>query len=107
MGLGVGVGIGAQMGAMTNNVINTNLVTPPPLPQQQTYFIYVNGQQVGGQSVPMIQQLILQGTVTRDTLVWTQGMANWVAAAQVPALAELFVTPPPITTPPVPPTQQQ
>ena len=106
MGLGVGMGIGSQMGTMTNNIINTNPMTPPPLPQQSTYFLYVNGQQIGGQTVSMIQQLILQGSVNRDTLVWTQGMANWVAAAQVPTLAGLFMTPPPIATPPVPPTQQ-
>ena len=106
MGLGVGMGIGSQMGTMTNNIINTNPMTPPPLPQQSTYFLYVNGQQTGGQTVSMIQQLILQGSVNRDTLVWTQGMANWVAAAQVPTLAGLFMTPPPIATPPVPPTQQ-
>lgn len=106
MGLGVGMGIGSQMGTMTNNIINTNPMTPPPLPQQSTYFLYVNGQQIGGQTVSMIQQLILQGSVNRDTFVWTQGMANWVAAAQVPTLAGLFMTPPPIATPPVPPTQQ-
>lgn len=101
IGLGVGMGMGSQMGAMSNNLINTNPMTPPPLPQQQTYFVYVNGQQVGGQTIPMIQQLIYQGVVTQNTLVWTQGMANWVSASQVPALAGLFVTPPPITTPPI------
>ena len=101
IGLGVGMGMGSQMGTMANNLINTNPMTPPPLPQQQTYFVYVNGQQVGGQTIPMIQQLIYQGVVTQDTLVWTPGMANWVSASQVPALAGLFITPPPITTPPI------
>lgn len=106
MGLGVGMGVGAQMGTMANNIINTNPIIPPPLPQQSTYFLYINGQQIGGQTVSMIQQLILQGSVNRDTLVWTQGMANWAAASQIPALAGLFVTQPPINTPPIPPTQQ-
>ena len=106
MGLGVGMGVGAQMGTMANNIINTNPIIPPPLPQQSTYFLYINGQQIGGQTISMIQQLILHGSVNRDTLVWTQGMANWAAASQIPALAGLFVTQPPINTPPIPPTQQ-
>jgi len=105
MGLGVGAGIGQQMGQMAGNVMNTNPATPPPIPQQITYFVYVNGQQIGGQTPQMIQQLVMQGTVNRDTLVWTQGMPNWVAASQVPALAGLFQTPP-VPAPPVPPTQQ-
>ena len=107
MGFGIGTGVGQQMGHMAGNMINTNPVVPPPLPQQQFYYVYVNGQQLGGQTPQMIQQLIIQGMVNRDTLVWTQGMANWAQISQVPALASLFQTPPPISDiPPVPPTQQ-
>ena len=105
MGLGVGASIGGQMGAMAGNMVNTNPNTPP-MPPQQTYFIYINGQQLGGQTIPMIQQYIMQGTVNRDTLVWTQGMPNWIPASQLPELANMFMTPPPMPTPPVPPTQQ-
>ena len=106
MGLGVGAGIGQQMGQMTANTINTNPVAPPPLPQQQTFFAYINGQQISGLTVPMIQQYIMQGSINKDTLVWTQGMANWSPAAQVPALSGLFMTPPPMPpTPPMPPQQ--
>lgn len=105
MGLGVGASIGGQMGAMAGNMVNTNPNTPP-MPPQQTYFIYINGQQMGGQTIPMIQQYIMQGTVNRDTLVWTQGMPNWIPASQLPELANMFMTPPPMPTPPIPPTQQ-
>lgn len=102
MGFGVGAGVGAQMGTMAGNMINTNPVAPPPLPQPQTYFVYVNGQQLGGQTPQAIQQMITQGSVNRDTLVWTQGMASWSAISQVPALSGLFQqTPPPL------PTQQE
>ena len=107
IGLGVGASIGGQVGAMASGMINTNPnMTPPPLPQQATYFIYVNGQQIGGQTTQMIQQYIMQGTVTRDTLVWKPGLPAWVPASQLAELANLFMTPPPIPTPPVPPTQQ-
>ena len=93
-GIGAGVGFGAQMGTMANQMINTNASTnsmmPPPLPPQQTFFVYLNGQQIAGQTPQMIQQMVLQGTVTSATLVWTQGMANWTPAGQVPQLAYLF-----------------
>ena len=35
------------------------------------------------------------GSLTRDTLVWKQGMANWVAAETVPELQPLFAAVPP------------
>ena len=49
------------------------------------------------------QQLIQQKMITRDTLVWKQGMAQWSKAGSVPEMATMFAPqgPPP---PPVPPT---
>ncbi|MGB1780133.1 MAG: GYF domain-containing protein [Longimicrobiales bacterium] len=35
--------------------------------------------------------------MTRETLVWTEGMAEWTAAGQVDAIATMFgATPPPL-----------
>ena len=100
MGLGVGMGIGNVMGGVANQNLNTNpQPTPPPIPQEKTYFVYVNGQQLGGQTKAMIANMRAQGTVNDDTLVWTAGMANWVPIKNVPELAS--VCPPPV--PPVPP----
>ena len=40
---------------------------------------------------------IQQGQLTRETLVWQAGMAQWTRAADVGALAALFgATPPPL-----------
>ena len=102
MGLGVGLGIGKVMGGVAQDNLNTNpnpQVVPPPLPQETTYFIYVNGQQMGGQTVSQIAAMKAQGLVNDDTLVWTAGMANWAPIKTVPALAA--ACPPP--APPVPP----
>lgn len=48
--------------------------------------------------------------IESDTLVWREGMAQWVAANQVPELADLFpgasapvMPPPPPSSPPPPP----
>ena len=35
------------------------------------------------------------GTLTRETLAWTAGMVDWVAAGHVPELAEVFEGAPP------------
>ena len=96
-GLGVGAGVGYQMNTMAQTMINTNPITPPPIPpQQQTFFVLINGQQFGGQTLQSIQQMIMKGLVNQDTLIWTQGMANWMPLSQVPALSPLLMTPPPV-----------
>lgn len=98
-GLGAGVGFGAMAGQMAANTMNTN-PTPPPMPPQTTYFVYVNGQQLGGQTAQTVSTLITQGAVNGETLVWTAGMPSWIKLAQVPELAQLLSaqTPPPIPT---------
>ena len=101
-GLGVGMGVGGAIGNMAAQFINTNPTqqTPPSIPTQTTYFIYVNGQQLGGQTAQSIVEYIQQGVVNGDTLVWTAGMAQWAKLSQVPELAKLLTiqVPPPIPT---------
>ncbi|MCQ2185464.1 MAG: SPFH domain-containing protein [Bacteroidales bacterium] len=100
MGFGVGMGIGNVMGGVANTSLNTNpQPTPPPIPQETTYFVYVNGQQIGGQTAAQIASMKAQGIVNDETLVWTAGMANWTPIKSVPVLAS--PCPPPV--PPVPP----
>lgn len=107
MGLGVGMGIGNVMGSVAGQTLNTNpQAVPPPLPQETTYFVYVNGQQLAGQTAGQIAAMRSQGIVNNDTLVWTAGMANWMPIKSVPALAA--ACPPPVPpahpVPPAPPT---
>ncbi|MBZ0248181.1 MAG: DUF4339 domain-containing protein, partial [Burkholderiales bacterium] len=45
------------------------------------------------------QQQAASGSLTRASLVWKAGMAQWAAAGDVPELAALFANVPP----PVPP----
>ena len=99
-GLGVGVGVGGAIGNMASQFINTNPMqqVPPSLSPQTTYFVYVNGQQLGGQTSQHIATLIALGSVNAETLVWTAGMPSWLKLCQVPELATLLnnQTPPPI-----------
>jgi hypothetical protein len=48
----------------------------------------------------MLQQMVQQGTLNRETLVWKQGMANWTKAGEVQDLSALFnAVPPPLPNP--------
>jgi len=47
--------------------------------------------------MPDLQARIAGGTLTRETLVWAEGMANWSKAGEVAELVPLFpATPPPL-----------
>lgn len=71
--------------------------TPPPMPPQAMYHVAVNGVQQGPFPEAQLQQMVQQGQLTPDTLVWTQGMPAWAAANSVPSLARFFgAMPPPL-----------
>ncbi|MBI5640716.1 MAG: SPFH domain-containing protein [Nitrospirae bacterium] len=94
---GVGLGMGfAMANQMTQSVAGQSgpSQTPPPLPG---YYVALGGQQAGPFETNILKQKIKAGEITRDTLVWKSGMAEWTAAGAVPDLAELFSdVPPPI-----------
>ena len=73
---------------------------PPPIPSGPKYFAAIDGQQAGPFDTAALKQQIEGGSVTRDTLVWTEGMANWATAGEVDAVAKLFGAAPP----PLPPS---
>ena len=96
--LGMGLAMAQQMGQMMNQQNqqqNTN--QPPPIPGLVQYFIAVNGQQQGPYTLQVIQQMVTQGSFTRETMVWKQGMSEWLKAGDVTDLKGLFGSmPPPI-----------
>jgi membrane protease subunit (stomatin/prohibitin family) len=69
---------------------------PPPLPVKQ-WFIGVNGQQQGPFDAAGLAGQARSGALTRETLVWSEGMSGWTAAGQVPELSGVFgAVPPPL-----------
>jgi membrane protease subunit (stomatin/prohibitin family) len=94
---GMGMGAGMAMGAhMQQAFAAPPSAAPPPLPQADLFHVAINGQAQGPYDKTALQSMIQNGTLTRDTLVWKQGMAEWLAAAQTPELAALFSAPPPL-----------
>ncbi|HKC28538.1 MAG TPA: SPFH domain-containing protein, partial [Jatrophihabitans sp.] len=108
LGIGVGVALGQQVAAALSQpnaaqpagvMPQPTGATPPPLPAANALYIAVNGQQVGPISAADLPARIASGELTRDTLVWRDGMPAWAAASTVQDVAGLFATVPP----PLPP----
>jgi hypothetical protein len=53
----------------------------------RSWFYASDGQQQGPFPEIQLRELIARGTITADTLVWTEGMAGWQRAAEIPGLA--------------------
>jgi membrane protease subunit (stomatin/prohibitin family) len=100
-GVGAGLGAGAVMASqMAGALQGQQHVTPPPLPGgTASYFIAINNSQAGPFDWPALMGKAREGALTRQTLVWKQGMTTWVAAETVPELQGLFLEVPP----PLPP----
>ena len=65
---------------------------PPPLPATNVEVWYAeNGQRRGPVSLDQLRQLVRAGVVTKQTLIWRKGLANWAAAGTVEDMAVLFV----------------
>ena len=117
MGLGMGFAMAGRMmqpggaaapGAPAAAAAGGGMMAPPP-PPGTAWHITVNGQTMGPFTLQQMASGATSGEVTRDSLVWSAGMAGWVAASTVPQLNSLFgATPPPPppprgATPPPPP----
>lgn len=70
---------------------------PPPIPQSPEFYAAIDGEQAGPFDEAELRSRIESGQVTRDTLVWSQGMDDWARAGDVEAVAKHFgSTPPPL-----------
>ena len=60
-----------------------------------------NGAQVGPHTLAEMTQLVSACAITRQTLVWSAGMANWSPAGGVAALFDPSAVPPPMPAMPI------
>jgi membrane protease subunit (stomatin/prohibitin family) len=105
---GMGAGLGFAMAKQVGDAINQpssgqqgpSGAAPPPLPQGKPFFAAIGGQQAGPFDDAALAEQVRAGKITRETLVWSEGMADWTAAGEVEAVAKLFGAAPP----PLPPS---
>lgn len=103
-GMAMGGAMGQQMAGMMNQMgqqMQGAMNTPPPMPQV-SYHVAVNGQQYGPYDMQALQQMVQQGQINGQSMVWCQGMPAWAPAQSVPELAQLFAPTPGSMPPPIP-----
>lgn len=97
MGMGLGFGMGNQMGGLSNAMNPVSHANnPPPPPNSPQFFVLINNQQNGPHTIDSIKNLIETKQISRDTLVWRDGMEEWGSIVDQEELLVLFSnTPPP------------
>ncbi len=100
---GMGLGMGFAMAQQMANAFGQNAAAgaapaggPPPLPGAAQFYVALGGTQAGPFGMDALRGHASGGQLTRETLVWKQGMAAWTPAAQVDELSPLFAGPPPL-----------
>jgi membrane protease subunit (stomatin/prohibitin family) len=98
-GLGAGIAMANQMaGALQNTpspVQQHVQQAPPPLPGLVQFHVAIANQQHGPFDIPSLQSKIMSGDITRQSLVWKPGMAQWTPADQIDEFKSLFSSMPP------------
>lgn len=88
-----GVATAASSNLYTQNTnTNVNIQQPQaqPVQSQKQYTLSVDGQNSGPYTLLQLQQLVADGSLTPQTYVWTNGMADWALASEVTEINQLF-----------------
>jgi membrane protease subunit (stomatin/prohibitin family) len=94
-GMVMGVNMANQVAGGMNANQQVQPPGPPALPKAASYYVSLSGQQAGPFEESALRDKVTAGQVTRETLVWKQGMPQWTAAGQVADLRNLFESVPP------------
>ena len=101
MGAGIGMGMGMAMaGAAAKQGPWGASPTPPPPPVEHVWHIAENGKTTGPYSKADLGRMASDGSLKRETYVWTPGQDGWLKAEDVTELAQLFTILPPPPPPP-------
>jgi len=102
MGAGLGAGLGMQMGGMMaggggpwGQQATAAPAPPPPPPVEHVWHIAKGGETSGPFSKADLGKMVADGSLTRETHVWTPGQDGWKTADEVAELAQLFTVMPP------------
>jgi len=95
LGLGLGMAMGTRM--LQPGFGGQPGMAPPPPPPAAVWHIAINGATQGPFTMQQLSSGIAAKEVTPETLVWSNGMAAWTTASEVPQLSGAFgaVPPPP------------
>lgn len=94
--LGMGISIAKQMTNTLNSAIENMKIPGSSMPQkgneiQSSFYIEIEGKAAGPFSDAEIKKLFNDKIITKDSLVWKQGMSSWEKIQNVPEALRLFV----------------
>ncbi len=103
MGMGMGFAMANTLGQQMGQAGQQGpAAVPPPIPTQSMFWVAVGGERTGPFTLDTLRQQVLSGRLNGDSLVWTEGMASWAQARQVPALSAILSSVPPPLPPDLP-----
>lgn len=95
VGMGAGLAMGQQMigqqgGTSTPKQSTPNAPTPPP----DSYYVSIEGKTDGPHGHAALQEMVLNGTVTKQSYMWQASTSSWIRAEEM--IPEIFhITAPP------------
>jgi membrane protease subunit (stomatin/prohibitin family) len=92
MGIGAGFVLAQQLGQSLGGAAGGG---PPPVPAEAKYYLAADGHQTGPFTKVELRAKLATGDLRRDSLVWTQGLADWSEVGTVGELSALFADQPP------------
>ncbi len=104
LGAGMGLAVAQQMASGQQGgpwgqpapAAPAQMAPPAPPPVEHVWHTAENGQTKGPFSKAQMGRMAVDGTLTRETYVWTPGQDGWLKAEDVQELAQLFtILPPP------------
>ena len=110
IGAGLGMAMGAQIGgaqagpwgavpqqnhSQQSYAPQQAPAAPPPPPVEKVWHVAANGAATGPFGRGHLGRMVSEGSLTRETLVWTPGLSGWLKAEEVTELAQLFTIAPP------------
>ncbi len=100
--MAVGGAVGQNIAGTMNDMMSGNnkqvgSVTPPPIPTSMYYVAY-EGKPIGPYDIAGLKNMKMSNKFSSSSLVWKEGMPDWVQADSVDELKPLFA----VDMPPIP-----
>lgn len=95
---GLGMGMAQQMINMMNQTMQNMQIPSTAIPVHQKYvdwYIVFEEKPSGPFSEKEIKKMLMEGLITKESLVWCTGMSDWQKAECTPSILKLFLQLPP------------
>ena len=98
IGMGMGIAVAKKLGDTFDSPPKNKRAKPPPIPSETvSYFLVVENKRAGPYDTHELKDQVINGSLTKSTLVWREGMRKWRTAAELDELKPVWkALPPPL-----------